>query len=85
MYSIYIIQRYDILIRDKGTIKVVFVQIMQTVPLSICTWFFVYFKLDFSACVACKNQVWNRQKIKLKNQVKKSISWNRDLKKIKYR
>ena len=32
----------------------------------------------FTACVACKNPVWNRQK--LKNQVKKSISWTRDFK-----
>ena len=55
-------------------------------PLSICTrflkylfhqidfwtWFFVYFKLDFY-CL-CKNPVGNRQKIKFKNQVQKSIS-----------
>ena len=45
------------------------------------TWFFVFYKLDFTVCVACKNQVPNRQKIKLKNWVKKSISWNRDSKK----
>ena len=33
--------------------------------------------LIFTASVACKNQVANRQK----NQVQKSIWWNRDLKK----
>ena len=42
------------------------------------TWLF---NLIFTACVACKAQVRNRQKIKLNNQVKKSISWNRDFKK----
>ena len=30
------------------------------------TWFL---NLIFTACAACKNPVWNRQKIKLKNQV----------------
>ena len=34
-----------------------------------------------TACVACKNQVRNRQKIKLKNQIKKSILRNRYFKK----
>ena len=38
------------------------------------TWFFVYFKLDSTACVVCKNQLPNRQKIKFKNQVQKSSS-----------
>ena len=46
------------------------------------TWFLtLYFlsisNLIFTACVACKNQVWNRQKIKFKNQVQKSILWTR--------
>ena len=37
------------------------------------SWFFVYFKLDFyHACVACKNQVQNRQNTMFKNQVQKS-------------
>ena len=36
--------------------------------------------LIFTACVACKNPVRNRQKIKFKNQVQKSFSWNRDFK-----
>ena len=56
--------------------------LIQSYPLSICAWFFkistsrnwflTWFlsisHLIFTACVACKNQVWNRQKIKFKNQ-----------------
>ena len=41
------------------------------------TWFFVYLKLDFTACVACKNQVPNRQKIKSKNQFRKIEIWKK--------
>ena len=41
--------------------------------------------LIFTVCVACKNQVQNRQKMKFKNQVQKSFLWNRDFFKIKYR
>ena len=65
----------------------------QTSYLSVLDFWNLYFtklifELDFclfqtwifTACVACKNQVQNRQKIKSKNQVQKSILWNRDLK-----
>ena len=38
-------------------------------------------KLIFSGYTGSKNQVWYRQKIELKNQVKKSILRNRDFKK----
>ena len=40
-----------------------------------------FLNLMFASYTGSKNQVWNRQKIKLKNQAKKSISWNRDFKK----
>ena len=43
-------------------------------------WFFVYFKLDFYCLCTLQNQVPNRPKFKFKNQVQKSISWNRDFK-----
>ena len=43
--------------------------------------FLSIWNLIFAGYTGSKNQVWNRQKIKLKNQVKKSISWNRDFKK----
>ena len=66
--------------------------LIEILPLSSCnwvlkslvyeidfwTWFFFYFELDFTGYTGSKNQVWNRQKIKLKNRVKKSILWNRD-------
>ena len=37
--------------------------------------------LIFAGYTGSKNQVGNRQKIELKNQVKKSLLWNRDFKK----
>ena len=47
-------------------------EISALLPLSICTGFLLEFlstsNLIFSACVVCKNQVRNRQKIKFKNQ-----------------
>ena len=63
-------------------------------PVSICTWFWnlyfmkLIFELDFlsisnlifTACVACKNPLRNRQKIKLNNQVRKL-----QISKIKFR
>ena len=42
------------------------------------TWFLSISNLMFTACVACKNEV---PKMKFKNQVQKSISWNTDFKK----
>jgi hypothetical protein len=56
-------------------------------PLLICTWFLKYLvheidfwtwflsisNLIFTDCVACKNQVRKRQKIKFKNQVRRDF------------
>ena len=39
-----------------------------------------FLNLIITACVACKNPIQNRQKIKYKYQVQKSISWTRDFK-----
>ena len=67
---------------------------------SICNWFsnisisrnwffeliFCLFRTWFlNAKQAEKNQIWSRQKIQLKIRFKKSVVWNRDFKKIKYR
>ena len=58
----------------------------ESVPLSICTRFFksLFHEIDFLTwffslfqtwfLLPCKNLVWNRQKIKLKTQAKKSSS-----------
>ena len=73
-----------------------FVKEFESNALSICTWWFeisssqtwfsnLIFELDFwtwffAGYAGSKNQVWKRQKIKLKNQVREL-----DISKIKYR